>query len=256
MSYSLSRTPAIDSVLLSSCQSLAPTLVASGNNGAYHFVNEQSDYWNIDDILAEEELVPTTFKSDAHNLGYLDQMAHNAQLNKTKVSTEDKSATLKKGSKVDIPLWLAIALAQRDIVGLRNPLYLSEKYLNLLEADSDVVNLRTQSPHIYENILKLCAHLSSEHVYKYIAGYQRVFIDRFCKHVIEMADTSEILQNQEQFSTDLKRMSDLEREVFEMHKRQRLMFSMHRNKTQNRQVTVNYDIMDPDLKQANKRMRV
>ena len=30
------------------------------------------DYWNIDDILAEEELVPCTFKFDAKGLGYLD----------------------------------------------------------------------------------------------------------------------------------------------------------------------------------------
>ena len=34
----------------------------------------QQDYWNIDDILAEEELVPCQFKKDARGLGYLDQV--------------------------------------------------------------------------------------------------------------------------------------------------------------------------------------
>jgi hypothetical protein len=34
----------------------------------------QSDYWNIDDILAEEELVPTVFKYDSQGLGYLTQL--------------------------------------------------------------------------------------------------------------------------------------------------------------------------------------
>lgn len=33
-----------------------------------------TDYWNIDDILAEEESVPCTFKIDAKGLGYLDQL--------------------------------------------------------------------------------------------------------------------------------------------------------------------------------------
>lgn len=30
-----------------------------------------NDYWNIDDILAEEELIPTVFKKTQNNLGYL-----------------------------------------------------------------------------------------------------------------------------------------------------------------------------------------
>ena len=108
---------------------------------AYTYVNEQSDYWNIDDILAEEELIPCTFKDDAKNLAYLDMMAHNQAINKTQGLAND-SGTLNKGSKVDLPLWLGIALASRDICELRNPSYLSEKYLNLLKADPEVVNLR------------------------------------------------------------------------------------------------------------------
>ena len=31
----------------------------------------KSDYWNIDDILAEEELIPTVFKKTQNYLGYL-----------------------------------------------------------------------------------------------------------------------------------------------------------------------------------------
>lgn len=46
--------------------------MAQAQNAANLFVSEQSDYWNIDDILAEEELVPCTFKSDAKNLAHLE----------------------------------------------------------------------------------------------------------------------------------------------------------------------------------------
>ncbi len=30
-----------------------------------------SDYWNIDDIFAEEELIPIVFKKSQNNVGYL-----------------------------------------------------------------------------------------------------------------------------------------------------------------------------------------
>ena len=48
-----------------------------------------SDYWNIDDILAEEELVPVTFKQPAKGLSHLAQM-DTAQLNAKKKIQEEK----------------------------------------------------------------------------------------------------------------------------------------------------------------------
>ena len=35
-----------------------------------------NDFWNLDDILAEEELAPCSFKFEAKGLGYLDQLNH------------------------------------------------------------------------------------------------------------------------------------------------------------------------------------
>ena len=32
------------------------------------------DYWNIDDILSEEQLIPCTFLKDARGLAHLDQL--------------------------------------------------------------------------------------------------------------------------------------------------------------------------------------
>ena len=87
-----------------------------------------------------------------------------------------EGATIKKGSKLELPLWLSIALAQRDIVEIRTPQYLTEKYINNIEAGAEVVNFRLQSPYIYENTLKLCAHLSDEHVQKFITNYRDAFL--------------------------------------------------------------------------------
>lgn len=38
----------------------------------------QGDYWNIDDILAEEHSIPCTFLKDARGLAHLDQINNNA----------------------------------------------------------------------------------------------------------------------------------------------------------------------------------
>ena len=134
-----------------------------------------------------------------------------------------------------------------------NPVYLTEKYLNLLKAGPEVVNLRNHSETIYENILKLCSHLGEDHVHTFITRYQQTFIERFTKLIIDLADSTEVQQN-DQFTHDLKRLSNLERELFDMHKRQRIAFQVFKNKT--KQVDVNYDMMDTDMKQANKRMRL
>ena len=71
------------------------------------------DYWNLDDILAEEESVPCSFKFEAKGLGYLDQLSNLSNNMNTaqrkQVIQMDKS--LPAGAKVDVPVWLAIKLA-------------------------------------------------------------------------------------------------------------------------------------------------
>ena len=216
MAYSLNRTPALDSLLITSCNPLAPNHV-NAHDKTYTFQNVQSDYWNIDDILAEEEMVPCTFKSDVKKLAHLDMMAHNAAINKQTITAQDQG-TLKAKTKVDLPLALAVALARIDLVTISPPVYLSDKFMSLFKVDPQVVNLRSHSSFLYENLLKLSSHLPSDSIYSYITKYQECFIDRFCRLMLEMADSQEVLNN-DQFATDMKRMTNLEREVFEIHKR-------------------------------------
>tara|TARA_B110000285_G_C14524246_1_gene337941 strand:- start:275 stop:499 length:225 start_codon:yes stop_codon:yes gene_type:complete len=73
MAYVLQKSPCIDSILLTSCQNQSKV---SG------IESQQSDYWNIDDILAEEELIPCEFKENGKNLGYLDALDQSVKLNK------------------------------------------------------------------------------------------------------------------------------------------------------------------------------
>ena len=105
---------------------------------------EGRDYWNLDDILAEEELTPCTFKFEAKGLGYLEQLNH---LSTTATTAQRKNAVLQEkdlpaGSKVDVPLWLAVSLAQRELVDLRFPKFMNKSYFGQLKAGSEVVTMR------------------------------------------------------------------------------------------------------------------
>lgn len=72
-----------------------------------------------------------------------------------------------------------------------------------------------------------------------------------------MADSAAVSQVQnEAFTNDLKRLSNLEREIFEQHRRSRVSFTQFKGRTSYRQVDINDNMMDEDMKIANKRMRI
>ena len=64
---------------------------------------------------------------------------------------------------MDIPLWLAMSLAQREIVDLSNPKFMSRQYFSQLKAGAEVVTMRQMSPYIYEAVIKLCESMNEEH---------------------------------------------------------------------------------------------
>ena len=94
------------------------TYTAPDANGEVH-----SDYWNIDDILAEEELVPTVFKKSQNNLGFLTLTANQNKKTAT-------ASSIPESAKVDLPLWLATLMSTRGIVDLMRPLFMTTKFFN------------------------------------------------------------------------------------------------------------------------------
>ncbi len=98
-------------------------------------------------------MVPTVFKFDSAGLGHL------AQIGKTKGEKQHRQVAqlVKQDTKMDLPLWLAIVMSTRGIVDLMKPLYLTPKYFQKLKAGADVVSMHTQSPYVFEIMMKLCA---------------------------------------------------------------------------------------------------
>lgn len=114
-------------------------------------------YYDIDAILTDAQAcslvlfhltppsntpqkVPCTFELDVPTLGYLDNNA---------------GTTLKSGTRVDLPLWLAEMLAvsspnsQKSLVTLDLPPCLAPRVMNALKADPKSVDLRALAQNFY-----------------------------------------------------------------------------------------------------------
>lgn len=98
---------------------------------------DYSSYWSIDDFLSEEELISVQFKTSSFQ---------NSQLNPNSPQLID----ILQDDIMEIPLWLAVPLAQYDIVDVEVPKIFKEKFQKTLEADPCVINLREKSPYFYE----------------------------------------------------------------------------------------------------------
>ena len=50
--------------------------------------NPSNDYWNIDDILAEEQIVPVKYEKDCRGLTFLDSLESQAVTQKAKLEAK------------------------------------------------------------------------------------------------------------------------------------------------------------------------
>eukprot|EP01147_Barroeca_monosierra_P004650 gene4650-8597_t len=105
--------------------------------GAYRNWKGMS-YFDIDDILMLEEKVNCVTSIDIIKLGELD-------------SSSD-TPYLKKGSKIDLPLWLIKNYREKteeDVFEVNPPKFLSASYNEVLQADSTVINLQSWSTYFF-----------------------------------------------------------------------------------------------------------
>ena len=101
------------------------------------------DYFDVDDILATQERVPSKIELQIYNLGFLDP------------SSEGKH--LQPGIKLELPFWLAKELCsrRRKIVSVDTPKAFKEGYRQILKADANVVDLHKLGPYFYSFGTKL-----------------------------------------------------------------------------------------------------
>ena len=102
-----------------------------------------SKYYDADDILAEEETLPTVFKTSVYGLGRA-------------LDPSCDSEDLPVGSSVTLPFWLANFLSQRKMLKPQMPKFLKKKLRDELQGEAECVDLRDRCKCFYELGRKLC----------------------------------------------------------------------------------------------------
>jgi hypothetical protein len=105
-----------------------------------------SRYFSVDEMFAEDERIPVRWLSDARAVGYLDPSSGGADV--------------ARGAAMDLPLWLAEELKQRNLVEVALPAHFSRKSRADITADAVAARLRDKSPHFYSVGLRLAPLLS------------------------------------------------------------------------------------------------
>ncbi|CAM8949322.1 unnamed protein product [Rhodiola kirilowii] len=94
------------------------------------------DYYDMDEIMMEEELVSVVFQKAANGVVQIDPSA--------------ETNTVEPGSKVELPFWLAQELHMRQAVSMSMPTCFDQKTRKEIQADVACVDLRNRCPYFYE----------------------------------------------------------------------------------------------------------
>ncbi|XP_020089152.1 probable DNA replication complex GINS protein PSF3 [Ananas comosus] len=122
-------------------------------------------YYDINDILMEEEPIAVVFQVGANGVGLLDPGA--------------ETNSVEKGAKVDLPFWLAHELYLRQAVSISIPACFGQKTRKEIQADAACVDLRIRCPYFYELGCKIVPLVSDKSIgpfvrYAFTSRYKEI----------------------------------------------------------------------------------
>lgn len=108
-----------------------------------------SNYYDLDDILADGEKIPCRFNITVPGLGYLEG---------------NPGKPIHQDTKIELPVWLAEILAvcelleesQKSFIDLSDPDFISTKVLNAIKTSPTNVDLHKLLPNYYKLVEKWC----------------------------------------------------------------------------------------------------
>ncbi|KAK6788729.1 hypothetical protein RDI58_012527 [Solanum bulbocastanum] len=120
-----------------------------------------TSYYDIDDILAEEEMVSAVFLQTANEVGIFD--------------CADDTNKVEAGTHVEMPFWLAQELYVRQAVSIKVPPYFDTKAKtrNEIGADAAHVDLRSLCPYFYDFGCKIARLSALSHV-QHLSYWNRI----------------------------------------------------------------------------------
>ncbi len=101
---------------------------------------------DLDRILSEEERIPCVFEeSGAQGLGFLDNTGEHE--------------SLQQGARVELPLWMALKLHDKNYVEMELPKHYQKKMRDSINAGAESINLKEYSPYYFEVGMKIAESL-------------------------------------------------------------------------------------------------
>ena len=97
---------------------------------------EGFDYYDIDSILSEENMVPCELRHGCTGLG-------------TVLDPGSDVASLPSGSRVDLPLWMVGVMAKRQLLQVGLPIYYKDHMRRKLRAGAGCESLRVRCTYFY-----------------------------------------------------------------------------------------------------------
>lgn len=150
------------------------------------------EYWDLDDFLAEEEKVTTTFLCNSFENGEIENL---------------KGADIEDGKLVEMPIWLAKALENIKVVDIEEPIYFKDAFKKAIWSDPEVFYLREKYGYLYEHAVKLQHTISDKAflscLYSILEKRNREFY-RVSKHI-----------RSEETMSYKKKMSQFEERIFQ-----------------------------------------
>ncbi|KAL5731721.1 hypothetical protein ACHQM5_004422 [Ranunculus cassubicifolius] len=127
-----------------------------------------ANYYNIDDIIMEDELVSVVFKVDASGVGLLDPGA--------------ESNIVEKGGKVDLPFWLGQELHMRQAAVVSLPPCFNKNTRKEIQADAACVDLQSRCSYFYELGCKIAPLIGDRTIGSFLlTAFTSRFKDVLCK---------------------------------------------------------------------------
>ncbi len=75
-----------------------------------------NSYWNIEDILAEEEMVPCVIRVPMSKMKLMETQTYASSSIEAFENMKNGKKGIEAGTKIELPLWLALELSRRSIL--------------------------------------------------------------------------------------------------------------------------------------------
>lgn len=208
-------------------------------------VTDYNDYFNIDDIIAEQELIPVSFQTDVHFVDqffasqiplYVNQSQSQSQQefspfpfepspNRDDIFDEEqqsdqnsqKTTQIKKNSRMELPLWLVIVLAQYGHVSVLIPK--CYKSLEQLNAEPTTCNVRALSNYFFINgahVAELLVERGyNDKIKEFAKNMNRDLTIAFKKRFLKILNESQNIASKSNYSEIIRRLTAAELLIFE-----------------------------------------